>query len=454
MKTIKMYTKWIALALAGSLFGVCMSCSDPLYKLPDIQAAGADITEFNLANLLCTIDDETGVITIDVTPDFDMNLLKNLVPTTFKLSPYAIISPDRSVSQDFSKDVQYTVTAEDGTQKVWTVKTSKYVTLSQGVGYSRLMWYKTQAELGLTANAENTVATFGDYIVVSRTGLIFDATTGESAGLLNQTGIPGSGAQAVFVLTNDDEGNLIGATLTGWSGKLYVYKWTALDQNPIQIVEYTPQTGEAFARKIHVSGNINGNAYIVIDNYTAYRNDEMYCWKVTGGTVNQTPEILKTDLQLYSQTGYSLAFPKSGTALLPYYYYDTGTTANENPSTVLKYVDENNHATVINPYGGWGGRIYHALYFPFNHIDCLTVLSLTSDNKYRFFVVDPTDLSAPAVRFSYDMPYNYAVEGTNGNNTAGIAVKRISDDVVYVYVLMTSKGMACYMVTDYTLAEE
>ncbi len=49
------------------------------------------------------------------------SVLTSIVPTTLTISPNATISPTPSVAQDFSVPVVYTVTAQDGSTKTWTV---------------------------------------------------------------------------------------------------------------------------------------------------------------------------------------------------------------------------------------------------------------------------------------------------------------------------------------------
>ncbi len=55
--------------------------------------------------------------------------LNGLVPT-ISVSDFATISPASGVAQDFTSPVTYTVTAEDGTTKVWTVNVSQSTTAS------------------------------------------------------------------------------------------------------------------------------------------------------------------------------------------------------------------------------------------------------------------------------------------------------------------------------------
>jgi pectate lyase len=50
--------------------------------------------------------------------------LTSLVPTTLTISNLASVAPTPSVSQDFSSPVVYTVTAQDGSTKTWTVTVS------------------------------------------------------------------------------------------------------------------------------------------------------------------------------------------------------------------------------------------------------------------------------------------------------------------------------------------
>ncbi|MBZ0242898.1 MAG: DUF5018 domain-containing protein, partial [Bacteroidales bacterium] len=76
--------------------------------------------------LTFTLTDQTGNAVINsaaATVDIEVTngtALTNLTPT-ISLSPNATISPASGIAQDFSSPVEYTVTAEDLTEKVWTV---------------------------------------------------------------------------------------------------------------------------------------------------------------------------------------------------------------------------------------------------------------------------------------------------------------------------------------------
>lgn len=66
------------------------------------------------------INEEAKTITFRVADSTTTEYLKQLVPT-IEISENATITPEGGIAQDFNEPVQYTVTAEDGTQAVYTV---------------------------------------------------------------------------------------------------------------------------------------------------------------------------------------------------------------------------------------------------------------------------------------------------------------------------------------------
>lgn len=86
------------------------------------KSTAKDITKFSFAALSpvvdATIDATTKAITATVPSTTD---LTKLVPT-ITLSDKATVSPVSGVAQDFSKEVAYTVTAEDGSKQTYTTK--------------------------------------------------------------------------------------------------------------------------------------------------------------------------------------------------------------------------------------------------------------------------------------------------------------------------------------------
>ncbi|MEP3372053.1 malectin domain-containing carbohydrate-binding protein, partial [Maribacter dokdonensis] len=78
-----------------------------------------EILSFALANETgaATIDDTSKTVSIEVS---NGTLLTNLAPT-IAVSDDATISPGSGVEQDFTNPINYTVTAEDASEQVWTV---------------------------------------------------------------------------------------------------------------------------------------------------------------------------------------------------------------------------------------------------------------------------------------------------------------------------------------------
>lgn len=95
-------------------------------KLSGSENAEAKITAFTFDNAIVTeqpvIDDAKGTITFKVSDVATDDDLKALTPV-ITISDKAVISPATGVAQDFSagKSVTYTVIAEDGTAKAYTV---------------------------------------------------------------------------------------------------------------------------------------------------------------------------------------------------------------------------------------------------------------------------------------------------------------------------------------------
>ncbi len=76
--------------------------------------------------LTFVLDEQTGDATIDAvnhTVGIEINWIADItsLTPTITISNFASISPESGIEQDFSSPLNYTVTAEDGTEQVWTV---------------------------------------------------------------------------------------------------------------------------------------------------------------------------------------------------------------------------------------------------------------------------------------------------------------------------------------------
>lgn len=102
-------------SLAMAIFFVA-SCSKE-----EIKSSAASISKFSFSALetpvIGTIDAATSTITLEVPYGVDYT---SLVPTII-ISEFATIDPAAGIAQDFTNDVVYTVTAEDGSTQSYTV---------------------------------------------------------------------------------------------------------------------------------------------------------------------------------------------------------------------------------------------------------------------------------------------------------------------------------------------
>lgn len=136
------------------------------------KSSAKDITKFSFAALSpvvdATIDATAKTITATVPAATDVT---KLVPT-ITISDKATVSPASGVATDFSKEVSYTVTAEDASVVVWKVGISKAISTVGGTVNSQNVIYLTK-ELYDIKDQYSKPTGSGRYIVA------IDALTGQ-----------------------------------------------------------------------------------------------------------------------------------------------------------------------------------------------------------------------------------------------------------------------------------
>lgn len=88
-----------------------------------VSSSLKEITKFQLLpNQIgnASVNEEDGIVTVTVPTG---ESLVSIVPSIFEFSPFATISPDITAAQNFSANVTYTITAQNGSTKQWTIKT-------------------------------------------------------------------------------------------------------------------------------------------------------------------------------------------------------------------------------------------------------------------------------------------------------------------------------------------
>jgi ABC-type cobalt transport system substrate-binding protein/predicted DNA-binding WGR domain protein len=162
------------------------------FVIPEPASSDAEILTFTLAEQTgaAVINSAAATVAVEVANGTD---LSSLTPA-ITVSDGASVDPASGVAQDFSAPVQYTVTAEDNTEKVWTVTVTEAEIV---IGWANLQW------------PENGSITVGD---------AFDVYAQvNSAGVTDQAG-QGTGITAWIVYSTEDTDP---ATWTNWIAASY-----------------------------------------------------------------------------------------------------------------------------------------------------------------------------------------------------------------------------------------
>ena len=108
------------LILVVLVFTLAGSCSKEEIKSNEKEILTFEVGSFG-ANAKGKIDATTRTITFEVAADVDITKATPIIT----VSPAATVSPTSGTEQDFSKEVRYVVTAEDGTKQSYTVKVKR-----------------------------------------------------------------------------------------------------------------------------------------------------------------------------------------------------------------------------------------------------------------------------------------------------------------------------------------
>ncbi len=225
------------------------------------------------------------------------------VTATYRLSYHATISPDPAVTAiDYNNEVQLTVTANDGvTKKTYTVKKQIPNKIAFGMrsGSQTPLWGTTSLFANPAvvkgANVNFTLAVLGDYLLLSNGNSninYINRSTGVFVGTINMNGIDLAGG----AITSDKGGNVIMTNSVAKNGVHKLYKLNSVTGTPEQILSWTYNIGAGarIGTKISVSGNINDDAIIIINDW--YWTSPAACRefiriKVTDGVIG-TPEAV------------------------------------------------------------------------------------------------------------------------------------------------------------------
>lgn len=210
------------------------------------------------------------------------------------LDAHATISPDPAEAHDFNDGFEFTVTADNGTDKA-VYKVVKNVPPKTDAGYApgseKLMFALDMTMLGVTSAPENvhpTLAAVGKFVVLNlgngSAPQYFLKTTGSKQGEVNL-----GSAKATGAITSDVVGNMLICNYAESGQTLEIYKTDDVTKAPTKIISYKNMLGVAIGARLHVQGDLNKNAVITA---TPNACNNAIRWIVKDGKVGEPENLL------------------------------------------------------------------------------------------------------------------------------------------------------------------
>jgi hypothetical protein len=423
-----------------------------------------DITTFSFVGFDPVVTGTIAGTTITVNFPYPIDPA-GLVPT-IEVSAEATVSPASGVAQNFAGPIQYTVTAQNGTTKVYTVNVGPKLKLTA-------IWQRNQAAGNvpswMTANGERELSAAGDYVYVGRNNdqiRVLDRLTGTDVKVVREVeGVPtefdfidakelGRGGVLNFTgMDADTEGNIIGSNLrlgnneANWN----VYRWTGKDAAQEEIMAYAPPTGYRLGDNMTVAGSTEGTGAIFAP---AAGTNKILKFDISGGVTSTSPtEIALTDLpgnlvgnspsvaMMSNDPGAN--FILFGTSLSNIAEYSQAGGARVS-SLPVALAAEDKTKTLFN-------HMLDGKVFTLGERKFLAGASTDNANRNRgyLYVIDITDglanvNAARVIRVPMSDAQNLE---QNANGTGGVHVI-VSGNTAKVYGLVTNMGVAAF---DFTI---
>ncbi len=399
----------------------------------------------------------------------------------FEISPWAGISVENGTIMDLTVRNEITVTAQDGTTKVYYTEMVEpsYVPVGE-IGLITVLfgWQTTTADpKGFEGNANRSIAVVDNELVVANDNgnfLRFNRYTGEKLDKTVNTN--GTGNNGLMGIDSDDNGVLIAVTFsmvgnTSFSGTVDLFVWKdGLDNPPVRIMS-KPNTALIasgdIGRTVSVKGDlISGNAQIGLLGRTLAK---AFLFKVENGVVVNADNP-------WTAT-YGVAFNNNG-KIIPM-------SSEDNPSYILSgttgrvqyYCTTSPASTLPINAGGdwWASDIKGSDYIEFNGVKMLATQNGLSgsngaDNYNRLVVADITTYAAnvftakrimdsrlqnfdpnvsgtanPTITGMTSFYHASGVVGNNANKTGDVCFGRNADgSAVQVYMMTTGHGIIAY----------
>lgn len=380
---------------------------------------------------------------------------------TVELAYYATISPDPAVAHDYTKPVTYTVTAHDGTTKVYTVEIGIPVKVPKGFASIKKLWSLAAGDLGFSDYANISIAVSGNYLVlpfsnewVSGSDIrYYNRKTGAYVGAMDVTG-----ASGIYSVASDNKGNIVGINNLYAYSYVCLYKWSSVTAAPVLLAKssnWSCVESNFYGRKLAVYGDLDGDAVIMAttDGKLAWNNvapNRVLRWTVhNGAIVSQDPESFVYPVDWGNV---AKAVPTGSQPTDNYYL------ASNSP-IFIDYVngtDNSKMYSFASPYLPVTRDGAPALtYFEFNNAKYAAIADVSpwSGAMHIFDVTEPSNITLAPGSAAYDAFHvfdggnDYILSpSANGNVTAEIAATPVSADgfTMTLYFLNTNGGINAY----------
>ena len=409
------------------------------------------VTAFKLVdeNLVGVVNESTKVISIikDEAP------AKQLAEVELSFGATITGTDPTKVACDYSKDVKFTVTAQDGkTTAEYTVKVQLPSTLEKGMrpGSGKILWNNKIVDTYAPATPlmMTSMAVIKDYIVLNTRNedmMVVNRKTGAKEGTIK---LPVKSSLGNFKATGDSSDNILVTNLD--SKEIVVYRIKGINGTPTEYIRYNVG-GKSYGRGISVIGSLDKDAVITMPRF---EDAGWYFlrWTVTGGVLNTEPELVTINSSVNAGgwvyncdvVATDPSNPKSDYFVNSYAKLTGGTTASEDRGTI--WIDgATNKDKCHSPYtsSNW---VRNALdYVKFNGVGYLianSVNSFTWGADDMIYLYDLGDANLDNIVWKSEAGIYGSMSNitqANGNACSDVAL-RLSDNGYYMYAYFFFAG--------------
>lgn len=230
-----------------------------------VKSSECEILSFTLSNPTVSgvIDKATKTIILPTKDDVSKST------AAIAVSAHATVYPDPSKPRDYSNPVEFTITAHDGTEAVYTVQTGDPEKIDMGINvdsFEKLFNFDPVSRLGLpayTSPVAVSLAALGGNLVVclgdGSTPVYINGLTGAKGGNINLgSAVPGS-------ITNDEmEHMLITNVADGGDNRqtVKIFKTSSVKTAPELFYSFENPLDVPIGHKMKAMGDVEGDAVI------------------------------------------------------------------------------------------------------------------------------------------------------------------------------------------------